>query len=134
MLASAGDDRTVQLWDADTGAPVRTLSGHRDWVRGVAFAPDGQTLASASDDGTVRLWEVASGIGFVELLPLSEGGWATFGDGWHKLQGVPRGEFWYAINLCRFEPGELDPYLSPSRLVPADTPLAELKRGATSSV
>jgi len=60
-LASAGDDGTVRLWDAATGATTATLQGHTGWVRAVAFSPDGTTLASAGDDGTVRLWDAATG-------------------------------------------------------------------------
>ncbi|MGH8479452.1 MAG: hypothetical protein ACREXK_07745 [Gammaproteobacteria bacterium] len=39
-------------------------------------------------------------------------GWAAVTpDGRYKLGGDTAGAFWFAINLCRFEPGELDPYL-----------------------
>ncbi|WP_028569548.1 WD40 repeat domain-containing protein [Salinispora tropica] len=33
------------------------LTGHRDVVRGVAWAPDGNSIATASRDGTARLWD-----------------------------------------------------------------------------
>src|SRR5262249_41545588 len=49
------------LWDAATGARVRTLRGHRHLVGSVAFSPDGLLLASGSADGTTRLWDVATG-------------------------------------------------------------------------
>jgi WD40 repeat protein len=56
LLASAGEDKTVRLWDPATGQQLRTLTGHTDWVRSVAFGPGEYLLASAGDDKTVRLW------------------------------------------------------------------------------
>ena len=61
LLASCSEDKTVRLWDPATGEPLRTLTGHTDWVEGVAFSPDGQLLASCSEDKTVRLWDPATG-------------------------------------------------------------------------
>jgi WD40 repeat protein len=61
LLATAGADGTVRLWDAVDRQPRATLRGHTGEVTGVAFAPDGLTLASAGMDGTVRLWDVARG-------------------------------------------------------------------------
>ena len=40
---------------------VQTLTGHSDWVRSVAFSPDGQLLASGSDDNTIKLWQPGTG-------------------------------------------------------------------------
>ena len=52
----------VLLWGLDGAWQEKAiLKGHTDWVRSVAFSPDGTHLASAANDGTARVWEVASG-------------------------------------------------------------------------
>ncbi|MGK3992753.1 pentapeptide repeat-containing protein [Sorangium sp. So ce1024] len=130
MLASASSDKTVRLWDVRRGRLLRSLEGHKASVQGVAFSPDGSLLGSASADGTLRLWDVATGACLAILLPCPEG-WAAFSpDGRYRLGGDIAGSFWHVIGLCRFEPGELDPYLPSPLRIPGDEPLVASPCGA----
>ena len=38
-----------------------TLTGHSDWVRSVAYSPDGKHIVSGSKDKTVKIWDAATG-------------------------------------------------------------------------
>jgi WD40 repeat protein len=86
-LASGSDDRTVKIWDTQTGKEILTLRGHvhlkptvasgyerigistaRGSVRSVAFSPDGTRLASGSNDSSVKIWDVPTG---EEILTLN---------------------------------------------------------------
>ena len=50
------------IYDAATGALVRSLPGHPDWTHAVAFSPDGsQLLSGGAYDYQVKLWSVADG-------------------------------------------------------------------------
>lgn len=40
---------------------INSLKGHSDWIRSLAFSPDGQAIVSGSNDKTVRLWNVETG-------------------------------------------------------------------------
>ncbi len=58
-IASAGEDQTVQLWDAATGRHAFTYRNHSNTIFSVAWSPDGQYIASAGD--TVQVWEAFRG-------------------------------------------------------------------------
>ena len=68
-IVSGGKDKTVRIWNADTGAEIMTLRGHGDWpeypefspVSAVAFSPDGRHIVSGSYDYTVKIWNARTG-------------------------------------------------------------------------
>jgi eukaryotic-like serine/threonine-protein kinase len=63
LLASAGDDHRVRLWDPTEGRELAMFHGHHSLVSCLAFSPDGKWLASGSfdEEATVKLWNVATG-------------------------------------------------------------------------
>ena len=54
---TASWDETARIWDAETGAVLRTLEGHDRLVRWCAFSPDGSRVVTASLDKTARIWD-----------------------------------------------------------------------------
>ena len=57
-IVSGSLDKTIRLWDAETGEPLRApLEGHQHSVTSVAFSPDGKRIVSGSFDKTIRLWD-----------------------------------------------------------------------------
>jgi WD40 repeat protein len=61
LLASAGADKTIKVWDLATGRLKRSIDAHSDRVSSISFSPSGERVASASLDKTVKVWDVASG-------------------------------------------------------------------------
>jgi len=58
-LATGSRDQTVKLWEIESGALLRTFTGHTNDVVSVSFSQDGRTLASAADN--VLLWDIYTG-------------------------------------------------------------------------
>src|SRR5262249_44532245 len=50
----------VKVYDAETGQELLSLKGHTEWVRSVAFSPDGKRLASRSG-AELKVWDAQTG-------------------------------------------------------------------------
>jgi WD40 repeat protein len=57
LIAAAGEDEFVRLYDLDSGDLIEEKAAHRDWIRAVSFA--GDMLITASGDGSIRMWKVS---------------------------------------------------------------------------
>ena len=69
QVATVADDMKCRLWDAESGALVRTMEGHAkvtpqnypSMLFAAAFSHDGALLATADKIGHVIVWEVGTG-------------------------------------------------------------------------
>jgi WD40 repeat protein len=112
LAATASADRTARIWTVADGRSQSVPFGHDGPVDAVAFFPDGKALMTSSPDGLVHLLDIAAGTTRAHLAILDDGGIATLlPDGSYGLDGDPGDRLWWAIKLCRFDPGELDPYV-----------------------
>ncbi|EJF55651.1 WD40 repeat-like protein, partial [Dichomitus squalens LYAD-421 SS1] len=108
LLLSASWDGTVKIWDAYTGAIVRSLEGHTSPVCTASFSPCGKYIASASSDETVRVWRASDGsclatlsdhdqsVLHVAFTPDGTGLWSAAANGTvlgRRLQDVAADEF-----------------------------------------
>ena len=58
MLATASEDNTIKIWDVSTGNLLKEISRNNieidwlnpNWIRSLAFSPNGQKLVAGSDD------------------------------------------------------------------------------------
>jgi WD40 repeat protein len=69
LLASAGDDQTIRLWDPVARVELAALQSRRDGLLALAFAPDGASLASGGRAGSLIVWDLAQRAAGSETVP-----------------------------------------------------------------
>jgi WD40 repeat protein len=62
-VVQSGKDNKIRILNTSDGKLIRQIEsweGHKEWVNGVRFSPDGKYFASVSDDGLLKVWETAT--------------------------------------------------------------------------
>jgi serine/threonine protein kinase/class 3 adenylate cyclase len=76
-IASGSEDKTIKIWDAETGRELATLAGHQGLVGALAFSPDGKRLASGSSDQTIKVWDAQARRELMTLKGHSDKVWSV---------------------------------------------------------
>ncbi len=58
LFLTAGNDKTIRLWQVEDGKCLTIFRGHSSAVNAVAVTPDGKFFISASNNGTLKVWEL----------------------------------------------------------------------------
>src|SRR5258706_15232019 len=62
LIVSGSADKTIRVWQLDSGRLLHTLEGHTASITSLAVTPDGRSIVSGSLDKTIRVWDINSGI------------------------------------------------------------------------
>ncbi|KAG2749832.1 WD40 repeat-like protein [Suillus brevipes Sb2] len=72
LLVSGSNDKSLRVWDLDTGEQVgKPLLGHDAEVRRIAASPDRRWIVSGADNGSILVWEVATNEAELKRVPIS---------------------------------------------------------------
>lgn len=66
LIAVASEDRTMTLWNRNTGKKLKTFVGITDWTSSITFSPDSKLIATTGMDAdnrksVIKLWDISTG-------------------------------------------------------------------------
>jgi WD40 repeat protein len=103
LLATAGYDRSLKLWNVADGSLLRSIDVHNGAIFDLAWHPSGKLLGSASADETIKLWRASDGLR-LDTLNQPQGEMFTVAftpDGKHVIGGGrdKRVHLWKLVSL-----------------------------------
>jgi len=59
ILISAGEDKTVKVWNATKKILISSFDAHSESIKELAYSPKGNMIASSSWDKTIKVWDIS---------------------------------------------------------------------------
>lgn len=59
IFASSSADKTINIYETESGNLITKLTAHRSWVRDLSFSQDGTKLISCGDDSRIIIWNIS---------------------------------------------------------------------------
>ena len=101
LVAAAGGEGGVRLYDAKTGALLRVIGGGGD--RCVVFSPDGKTIASGGTDTSVILWKAPAAAPAPKAM--------TAAEAWESLDSLEAGVSYRCMDQLIADRAKTVPFL-----------------------
>jgi WD40 repeat protein len=60
LMVSASHDRTVRVWEVDSGRCMKTLEPHHELVVAASWSPDQSSIVSCDEGAQIRIWQWAN--------------------------------------------------------------------------
>ena len=60
LIASGSRDKTIKVWNYETGECLNTLEGHSSWIKSLAHIENTKLIVSGSGDRTINIWDYES--------------------------------------------------------------------------
>ena len=67
LIASAGGDKIIRIFDAANGKPLRTCEGHQGTITFLDFSPDSKRIVSGGADRRIKIWDADTGKEIVSI-------------------------------------------------------------------
>ena len=109
LIASGGDDNTVQIWSLSSNKPIIKYSNGSP-VYSVAWSNDGKRVASAGDNGVVNVWEFNTGKNIYNYSGHTGIVWSPSRSGSYFLASAGDDSQVLIWNTSRFENNPVTPY------------------------
>jgi WD40 repeat protein len=78
VTGGGGRDKSIKLWDAQTGQLLASFSGHQEDVEAVAFYPGGTRIISVSEDKTTKVWDIGEKKQLFTAIGFGDQGYLTY--------------------------------------------------------